>query len=260
MFGLAYGSTVRGVIRMLCIVGVIGFTWLIYPLVIRLSKRARMAYTRWFHAMLTRSVGLRVVVQGAPVRAHAGLPVLYVSNHSSYMDIPVLGQFVDGSFIAKSDMESWPVVKQLCRIQDTLFVHRTASEARAEAEKFFMRLVKGDSLVLFPEGTTSDGQRILPFKSSLFATAYRPDAPPVCVQPITIMPVALDGLPLDHTLRPLYAWYGDMSLFDHLWPLVRLNCLTVSVIFHAPVHASDFPDRKALTHACETIIRQQTKA
>ncbi len=113
------------------------------------------------------------------------------------------------------------------------------------------RLESGDTLILFPEGTSSDGNRTLPFKTALFSVAsLKVDGQPVTVQPVSVTATSLDGIPLGRSMRPVYAWYGDMELAPHLWRMVRLGRLTVRVEFHEPVTVDRFGSRKALAEHC----------
>ncbi|MEX3930174.1 lysophospholipid acyltransferase family protein, partial [Paraburkholderia sp. BR10936] len=152
-----------------------------------------------YHGVCARLMGLDVVVRGQ----RADGPVLFVSNHSSYLDITVLGSQIPGSFVAKSEVGSWPFFGLLARLQRTVFVER---KARASVDKqrddIGSRLDAGDSLILFPEGTSSDGNRTLPFKTALFAVAARRiDGRPLTVQPVSVAATRLDGIPMGFAFR-----------------------------------------------------------
>jgi 1-acyl-sn-glycerol-3-phosphate acyltransferase len=122
------------------------------------------------------------------------------------------------------------------------------------------RLGKGDNLILFPEGTSSDGNRTLPFKTSLFSVASlrvrdRAGAEhPLTVQPVSITCVALDGMAMGRFLRPVYAWYGDLPLVPHLWRLLSLGQVTVAVHFHDPVDVVQLGSRKAVAEHCWRVV------
>jgi 1-acyl-sn-glycerol-3-phosphate acyltransferase len=191
---------------------------------------------RFYHRRVMRLFGFRIVVRGTP---SAVRPTLFVSNHTSYFDIEVLASLLDVSFIAKSDMMDWPFFGWLAKLQRSVFVDRRPSNVGEHTNQVAARLAAGDNLVLFAEGTTSDGNRLLPFKSALFSVAEQaaPDRP-VVIQPVSIMATALDGMPLGRFLRPLYAWYGDMPLLSHAWEALKLGHITVVVEFHEPFAAS----------------------
>ncbi len=115
----------------------------------------------------------------------------------------------------------------------------------------------GSDLVLFPEGTSSDGNRVLPFKSALFGAAESlVDGAPVAVQPVSITYVRLNGMPMGRYLRPFFAWYGDMELASHLWALLGLGNVTVNVEFHPVVTRANFASRKALAEHCHNVVAE----
>lgn len=208
---------------------------------------------RHFHRACCRVLGLEIHVTGHMTDAQ---PVLWVSNHSSYLDIPVLGSLLPGSFVAKSEVGTWPLFGALSRLQKTIFINRRREDSEAQKESLAARLKQGDSVILFPEGTSSDGNRVLPFKTALFAVANitDPDNQPVAVQPVSVTCTHLDEIPLGRDLRPLYAWYGDMDLAPHLWTLAKHGRFRICVEFHPVVRLSDFPSRKALGQHCEAAV------
>lgn len=210
----------------------------------RLSVRLPVLY----HRLCTRVLGIRLNVHGALSRQR---PTLFVANHSSYLDIIVLGGLIDGSFVAKSEVRTWPFFGLLARLQRTVFVDRRPAAVSTHKSAILDRLQCGDNLVLFPEGTSSDGNRTLPFKSALFSVAQtRISDQPIAVQPVSITATALDGIPLGRWLRPVYAWYGDMDLMPHIWNVARAGRLSVSVIFHPIATVEETGSRKALAESC----------
>ncbi|EWY40413.1 lyso-ornithine lipid acyltransferase [Skermanella stibiiresistens SB22] len=231
------------------------FTLVLMPvqaLLVSFRSPLRHHLPRVYHAACTRILGLGVEVVGEP---RLGRPTLVVSNHSSYLDIIVLGSLIPGSFVAKTEVGSWPFFGLLAKLQQTVFVDRKARNAGAHRDDMRGRLEDGDILILFPEGTSSDGNRTLPFKTALFSVAaLRVDDRPITVQPVSITAVDLDGMPLGRALRPFYAWYGDMELVGHVWQMVKLGRLTVRVEFHEPVDVERFGSRKALGEHCWRVI------
>jgi lyso-ornithine lipid O-acyltransferase len=206
----------------------------------------------FYHRLCARILGFDVRVRGTPVE---GGPVLFVSNHISYLDITVLGGIAELSFVAKSDVARWPLFGWLAKLQRTVFVDRRAASVGRERDAIARRLDEGGRLVLFPEGTTSDGNRIRRFKSALFSVAERPaGARPVTVQPVTIAWTRLDGMPMGRVLRPAVAWYGDMDLAPHLWEVAGLGQIEVEVIFHEALTLAQVGSRKALSQHCEFVI------
>jgi 1-acyl-sn-glycerol-3-phosphate acyltransferase len=123
------------------------------------------------------------------------------------------------------------------------------------------RLLAGDNLVLFPEGTSSDGNRTLRFKSSLLSVAdVEIDGAPIAVQPVSIAYARLDGIPLGRAFRPYFAWYGDMILASHLWRMAGLGTVTVAVHFHPPTTVTACGSRKALAQATHSAVARGVAA
>lgn len=208
----------------------------------------------WYHRNCCRLLGVQVECRGTLSKSR---PTLFVCNHCSYIDIPVLGSIIQGSFVAKAEIASWPFFGTLARLQRSVFIDRQAFRTDQHKNALKARLEAGDSLILFPEGTSSDGNRVLPFKSSLLSVAeLEPRDRPLTVQPVSLAYTMLDGLPLGRYLRPFIAWYGEMDMASHLWRWAGLGRVTVVVQFHQPVTLSQFGDRKALSEHCQRVISQ----
>ncbi len=212
-----------------------------------LAKRIPIRY----HSICARVLGFRVIVKGTPSQVR---PTLFVANHTSYFDIILLASLVPCSFIAKSEMIRWPLIGWLARLQRSVFVDRkpvNVGEHRTEVAK---RLAEGDNLVLFAEGTTSDGNRLLPFKSSLLSVAENLQSEhPLTIQPVSIVATGLDGMPMGRTLRSLYTWYGDMPLMPHAWAAIKAGLITVEIEFHEPV-TNQGMNRKQLAEICREKV------
>jgi 1-acyl-sn-glycerol-3-phosphate acyltransferase len=209
---------------------------------------------RWYWRGVAYIVGLRLVVRGEP---SARDPVLYVANHGSYLDIIALGALLKAAFIAKSEVRGWPGIGLIARLGRTVFVDRHPRKSVAQRDEMLARLSRaGESLILFAEGTSNDGNRILPFKSALFSTAEVTDAggKQISVQPVTVAYTQLDGIPIGRAWRPLFAWYGDMELVSHLWVMAGLGITTVEIVLHPPVCLDQFVSRKALADHCHDVI------
>jgi 1-acyl-sn-glycerol-3-phosphate acyltransferase len=206
----------------------------------------------FYHRWCCRILGLRVRASGTPTRVR---PVLFVANHVSYTDIAVLGSLIAGSFIAKAEVARWPLFGWLARLQRSIFVDRRVGSIAAQRDAVARRLALGEALILFPEGTSGDGSRVLPFKSALFGAAQtRPPLGPIAVQPVLIAYTRLDGIPLGRLYRPFFAWYGTMSLAPHLWRMLGLGTVEVAVEFHPPTSLADCGSRKALARYCHGRI------
>jgi lyso-ornithine lipid O-acyltransferase len=213
---------------------------------------------RWTHALpvfyhrwCCRILGFRVRSVGNPT---AERPVLFVANHVSYTDITILGSVIAGSFIAKAEVADWPFFGWLAKLQRSVFVDRRVRSAATQRDAITDRLSAGEALILFPEGTSGDGNRVLPFKSALFSAAQPNDIPPVIVQPVSLAYTRLDGMPIGRLYRPFFAWYGAVDLAPHLWSMVSLGMVEVVVEFHPPTFLSHCGSRKALAGYCYARI------
>ena len=182
--------------------------------------------------------------------------MLFAANHVSYLDITVLGSLLDASFIAKTEVAGWPLFGWLARLQRSVFIDRRARSTAHQRDSIAARLAAGEALILFPEGTSGDGVRLLPFKSALFSVADHAAAGAVTVQPVSIAYTRLDGMPLGRALRPFFAWYGAMSLAPHLWRMLGLGRLEVVVEFHPPTSLAVCGSRKMLARYCEERIAE----
>lgn len=206
----------------------------------------------YYHLLIGKIMGLRIHLDGS-VRQHS--PVLLVANHISWMDIVVFSSLAPLSFVAKQEVSTWPGVKLLAKLQRTIFVDRERrSQSQKAAKEISSRLDDGDCVVLFPEGTSSDGNRVLPFKSALFGAAAEAGGE-TYVQTAAIAYTALGGLPLGRRTRPLVAWYGDMEMGGHVWALLKAGPLDVHVRVGEPVTLAELGDRKALALHTEKAIR-----
>jgi len=206
----------------------------------------------WYHRVCCRLLGIRLEVFGRRSKAR---PTLFVANHSSYLDIAVYGALIPGSFVAKSEVGEWPFFGLLAKLQRSVFVDRRVRTSHLQATALGKRLEAGDSMILFPEGTSNDGNRVMRFKSALLSVAeFRIKDEPVVVQPVSLTYSRVDGVPIGRHLRPYYAWYGDMDLVSHAADMIGLGRLTVTVSFHEPVTIDQFASRKELTEYCRDQI------
>ncbi|HTT83259.1 MAG TPA: lysophospholipid acyltransferase family protein [Rhizomicrobium sp.] len=228
--------------------------------------RRRKTFPNRYHRFLCRLFGIRVTVVGQPIQSQG---VLMVANHTSYFDILIFSAAARVSFIAKHEVAGWPLAGTLARLQETVFIQRAKrAETLAVRDMIRQRLVEGDALILFPEGTSDDGNKVLPFKSALLGAAETEigrdaegRACHVPVQPVTISYVGLYGLPMGRDMRPFFAWYGDMDLVPHLWEALKTGPFEAVVEFHTPLSIDSVGGRKALASIAETIVRDgQTRA
>jgi len=254
----AEGWTVLGIFRITMIAVVSIPLLLLQTLMVKLSSRRWWALAGLWHRAMCRIVGIEVRVKGQV--EHKG-PVLYVSNHISWLDIIVLGgRLPNASFVAKSEMASWGFLGTLCSLHKTIFVNRERrSQAKRQAGELASRVREGHSLILFPEGTSTDGVKVVRFKSSLFSVAELADEASdhhLLIQPITLAFTELNGMPIVRSKKPLVAWLGDVELFDHLRQFLGLARTVATIEFHKPITYAEAGCRKELALYCESVVRE----
>ncbi len=213
-----------------------------------------------YYRFLWRLLRLRVTVDGAPA---TGQPVLLVSNHVSWVDIVVLGGIAPMVFVAKREVSSWPLIGAAARAQKVVFVERTRrQQTPAAIAEIALRLAEGHPVVLFAEGTSSDGNRVLPFRTALIGAVEeacaRAAVGAVAVQPLSVCYVAQQGLPMGRQMRPLAAWYGDLDFFPHFREFIRRGVVDAVVSFGTPEAIAAGSDRKNVTRALEMTVRTLT--
>ena len=201
--------------------------------------------------------GMDIVVHG---QVSKDRPLLIASNHVSYLDILAFGAVTELEFVSKADVADWPVIGAMARIGDTVFIERLRTRTAHARNGIAERLAAKRRLMLFPEATCGDGNRLLPFKSALFTVAEPLSGDPaVTVQPAAIAYTRLNGMPLGFGWRSFFAWYGDMTLASHLWRFLQLGQTTVEIIFQDPIRENGpnpgQADRKALSVKVEKASR-----
>ncbi len=243
-----------------------GFMALTVPLMpvqavlVRAWPAGARRFPHWYHRQVCRLMGVRLHIEGEVV---CDRPVLLVSNHTSWLDIPVLSAVAPVSFVAKKEVGRWPFVSSLARLQRTVFVDRERRAAVGDtASEIMRRLNVGDTIVLFAEGTSSDGNRVLPFMTSLFGavspSAKRLDtAPDAVVQTLSIVYTHLHGVPLGRADRPLTGWYGDMEMQGHAWELLKSGPVDVRIRISPPVPLEAFANRKEMARRSEDDVRRE---
>lgn len=221
----------------------------------RWPLRKTTAHT--WHRWTARAMGLRIRVHGR-LAATSDHGVLIAANHASWLDIVALGSAAPVSFIAKDEVMGWPFFGHLARWQESVFVARSArASTRAQAETIAARLADGDTMVLFPEGTTGCGNFLLPFKSALFGAVGVGDgaAGDKWVQPVAIAYVAVDGIAMGRQGRPLAAWPGDVAMAPHLGRILREGRIDIAIGFADPIRVTAGTDRKRLAAEVEAAVR-----
>ncbi len=192
--------------------------------------------------------GVRVTCRGAPAK---DLPLLMVSNHFSYLDVFALGSTVPAHFTPKREVANWPFIGLLCRTGGCIFIDRRPSRTLHNKSELEYALRKNYIISLFPEGTTSDGSGLLPFKSSFFSIAEEND---LMVQPVSVLYTHLNGKPVDAAALPIIGWYGDSDFFPHATTFLMQKNVDVTLIFHTAFNGGEFESRKELAAHCREII------
>ncbi|MEN3792763.1 lysophospholipid acyltransferase family protein [Fulvimarina sp. MAC3] len=220
----------------------------------KLANRIPMVWQR----VAAKVTGIRVHVAGTPSRDR---PLLLVSNHVSWADITVLGSVLPLSFIAKSEVKDWPIFGWLAILQRTVFVKRQArGETGKQTDAIAERLTAGDVMVLFAEGTTSDGNEIRIYKTALFGAAQaslkNSESGSVQIQPVVIAYTHSRGFPLGRSGRPLAAWPGDVELLPHLTRFLIEGRVDATVAFGEPIRFTPHSNRKIVAKQCEVEARR----
>jgi 1-acyl-sn-glycerol-3-phosphate acyltransferase len=209
-----------------------------------LNLNIKNSMPRLFHQGFLKLLNVKVILHGT---LKTNKPGLLISNHASWIDISILSSLTNICFIAKSEVSGWPIVGFLARLQDTVFIERKINRVIKQKKEILDFLSKGKKLVLFPEGTSSDGNRVLRFKSSLFSIGETEEGKlgRYEFQAVTICYSGLNGLPMSRSQRPNVAWWGNMNLFNHLWNLFSLNGIKVTVTAHEPI--TNIENRKIMS-------------
>ncbi|MGS2718729.1 lysophospholipid acyltransferase family protein [Eionea flava] len=203
-----------------------------------------------FHTGCCWLFNLRCHVSGK-ISKHT--PTLFLSNHVSYLDVFVLGKYVPAYFIAKSEVASWPVLGWLAKAQNTLFFERNSKRVRGQMQVMSDHFNSKGNLILFPEGTSTDGEHVKPFKSSLLQSVELSERD-VTIQPVTLIYKKYDGDLMTRERRDQYAWYDTMPFAPHFFTALGLARADVALVFHPPVKLNDFANRKDCAAACQQQV------
>jgi 1-acyl-sn-glycerol-3-phosphate acyltransferase len=228
-----------------------------------LGLRLQRTLPHCYHRILCALIGVRISEVGT---RSAASPTLILSNHVSWLDICVISALSPVVFVAKREVAGWPVFGWLARLQRTVFIDRQARhQTGAASREIAGRLLGGDAVVLFAEGTSSDGIRVLPFRSSLVGAVHHAlgsstQHSHVTVQPMSLAYVSLSGVPLGRGLRQRVAWYGDAELIPHLLAVLASGAVDVTVSWGAATAHDRSADRKAITRDAERSVRRMTAA
>lgn len=239
----------------------------VQTLFLKLPGNLKIHFARYYWHIVGKILGVKQQTFGKIItydpKNNQNRPVLYIANHCSWLDIVTIGGLLPGCFVAKKEVGTWPLVSILCKLGRVSFVSRNRQSTAKEQIVLQERLKNKDSLILFPEGTSSDGSRLYPFMSSFFVLAMSlkksdPHYETPIIQPVSIVYDRLNMLPVNRFTRPIFCWYGNMDLVPHLWNLCQLSDKHASIIFHQPLYPENFKTRKELAKKTSDIITKGT--
>lgn len=237
------------------LLGAVTYGGLVLLLLLRMIERPLFGLHRPWTPHITQTVcRAAFVILRLPIRrsgtSMSGRGAM-VANHASWLDIFALNACSTVYFVAKSEVSGWAGIGWLARATGTLFIARRGTEAKLHQSMFEARLQAGHRLLFFPEGTSTDSLRVLPFKSTLFAAFFSHGlAAEMHIQPVTLRYTA----PPDQDPR-FYGWWGDMDFGGHLLMILAAPKQgAVEVVFHPSVPVDAFEGRKPLASYCEKVI------
>ena len=194
-----------------------------------------------FHRILLKILGIKVKVIGKKTSLR---PLILVGNHTSYIDIIILGSIMPICFIAKQEIKSWFLFGFLAKMQNTIFIKRKNFKALENIKNINKELDSKSAVVLFPEGTTNSGKKILNFKSSFFNLFESNNT--LGLQNFSLCYTHVNSMPIDNRTRPQVSWYGDMNIVTHLLNFLKLSSVNATVVLH-PIMQLKEQNRKALS-------------
>mgnify|MGYP001154545474 CR=1 FL=1 len=201
----------------------------------------------FYHKICLRIFGIKIKTFG---KVSINSPILLISNHASYLDIIILGSLFKTSFIAKKEISKWPLLGILAKLQNTIFIDRRVSSLKNQENQIIKHLNEKKNLVIFPEGTSSDGNRVLPFKSSLFNIFEKNLNSKILVQTITIVYKKINGIPMNRIERKNITWHSNMDLIPNIFNVLKKLSIEVEIIFNDEFLPSKEYDRKKIALHC----------
>lgn len=234
---------------------VASFILIPFQAVLLLFTKGKSAYfiPQLWHKIASLIFGLEIQIIGRPETKQ----VFFVGNHLSHFDIFILGSKIKASFVAKEDLAHWLVIGFLCRLQQTAFISRSSGQAGKVSNNIRNMLNAGKSIILFPEGTSTRGESVLDFKSSLFSLPIEYADKELKIQPFTIKLLEVDGVStLSRELRDFYAWDRDnpIEIGAHIWNFAHKSGAKLQIIFHEALPITSSDDRKLLCQTIQNIV------
>ncbi len=246
---------ISAIVMLTVVLSIIGLPWIL------LGKQVPIWISIAWHKTALKILNIRVNIHGKKIQSRKS--GMFCSNHLSYLDIMVLGSVIGGRFVSRADVRHWPFIGYLARRQGTIFIERNKKHAEKHITMLGNALNKSLPLIVFAEGTSTDGVTVLPMKSTLFqplisnTQAQTDSVKSIPIQPVTISYKKHGGLPMGRVYEPLCAWYGDMDLASHLSEFLALGAIEVEVIFHPTTSIENFDgNRKLLAENLHQTIKQ----
>ncbi len=268
-FNINLFSKIRAVTKLLIILLITLICIPFQSILTNCPGRSKVFIPPIFWTIISKILGLKVRTFGKKItynpRKKQNRPILYICNHYSWLDIVTLGQVLPACFVAKKEVSRWPLIGTLCRIGQATFITRERKTLVQEQNELEIRLKQNDSMILFPEGTSTNGSHLYPFMTSFFVLAkplnnQKVDYTIPILQPISIAYDGLNMLPANRYIQPIYCWYGDMELVPHIWDFCQNSSMHASIIFHKPLYPENFKSRKTLAKAAWEIISKGSLA
>lgn len=203
-----------------------------------------------FHRILLIILGIKLKLLG---KKTFDRPLILAGNHTSYLDIIVLGSIMPICFIAKEEIKKWFLFGFLAKMQNTIFINRKSFKTLESIKNIDRELDARSAIVLFPEGTTSSGKKVLNFKSSLFNLFENNDT--IRLQNFSLCYTHVNSMPIDNRTRPQISWYGDMNIIDHLYNFFKISSINVTVVLH-PVSSLKDLDRKTISNSSIKQVKE----
>ncbi len=214
----------------------------IHFILVKFFPQQRFFIPYLWHGYCCRIFGIQLEIKGQIANKE---PVLFVANHVSYLDILILGSLLPATFISKIEVQSWFLIGWLATLQNTIFIERHRRQLKGQLDTLQRHFEQKNNLILFAEGTTTDGSAVLPFKSALFQS-FENCLFPVAIQPVSLAYKSYSNQPITQELRNYYAWFTDISAGAHMFSMAGMKGVTVEVIFHPSVTSEQFNHRKEL--------------
>jgi len=204
----------------------------IYPFDKTICRKISTLFGPLWGTLLIKIIGIRLSVNGKN-NWRKNQHYCIISNHTSYLDILIAGAVFPVLFVSRHDVKYWPLLGTIAWVRGSIFVDRsiTGSKERPYVKQIIDYLEKGFNVIIFPEGTTSNGDGVMPFKKTVFSCPVRAEVP---ILPISIRYTHIDNRRFSESNRDRVCWYGDMTFPDHFWSVLQLRRVDVTIIIHPP--------------------------